>query len=96
MAGFLLIPNNMKQNNDNSNAPHVAKWKSLDLTGVGILTGEEAIKTIGLISNDNTTRSRSHTFQLCYHIGIKIRLGFCEGTCTSSHLDFDVGGILLL
>lgn len=94
VVGFFLIHTTEKANG-NPNVIQATKWRSLNISGVGIITGNGVVGKYRFIAND-ITHSCPRPLQLCCHIRITIWLGFCEGTWTAYHLNFYVGGVFLL
>lgn len=87
-----LIPKAPEHGNGD---PIDATWKHLDLLGVGILTGNKAVRE-GWTNANAYVPSCHHALRFCYHIGIQFRMGVCEDHRASYDLDVDVCGILLL
>lgn len=96
MICVFLIPGQMKE--DSTNAPEGAKWRSLDLVGVGILTGnvdtligQEMVQVVNVC-----ICSCSHPLHLRHNIWVKYWMGLCWCHRTPHPVDIYGCGFLLL
>ena len=79
--------------------PTTGRWRTLDLGGVSVLTGQSSRVEAFLLcatTKPACLHSCHDPLHICRYIGIYSRMGFGHGACAAHHLHCDGGRLLLV